>query len=79
MTSCTRCGRRLTGFFSSHVGIGPSCARRIQRERSEAVEKAMGRQADLFEGELAVADLAERARALLARIGSFEARVAPKA
>lgn len=71
MDRCSRCHRRLTGLVSMQLGIGPVC---IKKNHRHAEEEASRAQADLFAGELVVADLSTRVQALLARINALEAK-----
>lgn len=68
---CSRCNRRLTGFVSTQLGIGPVCIAKSQRQKAEEANRA---QADLFEGELATATLSSRVRSLLARLNALDER-----
>ena len=68
---CTRCRRRLTGLFSTQVGIGPVCMRKAHQAQQKEANEA---QADLFAGELVTAAMSSRLQTLLARVHALDAR-----
>lgn len=70
---CTRCHRRLTGLFSTQVGMGPVCMRKIHRAKEEAVAASKA-QGDLFSVDLAMATMSTRVQSLLARVQALEGR-----
>lgn len=78
-TACNRCGRRLSGFVSQHMGVGPVCLRKGHREAAEAEEKAAREaQPDLFESEIKVAGVSKRMRELVERINALTDRAERK-
>jgi len=75
MDRCSRCKRRLTGIFSTQIGLGPVCLKKSHREQAAAeLELARKAQHDLFPVEAAAATLTTRVQSLLARINALEAR-----
>ena len=68
---CTRCHRRLSGLFSTQVGMGPVCMR---KSHQSILDNASKSQADLFEGELKTAEFSNRVQSLLARVDALVAR-----
>lgn len=70
---CTRCRRRLTGLFSTQIGMGPVCMRKSHRE-NVAADEARKAQPDLFQLELVEATYESRVQSLLARIEELTKR-----
>lgn len=70
---CTRCSRRLTGLFSTQIGMGPVCMRKAHHALEAAVAASTA-QGDLFAGELVTASLTNRVQSLLARLEALEAK-----
>ena len=68
---CTRCHRRLTGLFSTQIGIGPVCMRKAHQAQQKEASEA---QADLFAGELVEATMSSRVQSLLARVHALDDR-----
>lgn len=75
MDRCARCNRRLTGLFSTQIGLGPVCLKKQHRAQAEAErDEARRAQTDLFAVELVEATYSNRVQTLLARIDALEAR-----
>lgn len=75
MDRCSRCNRRLTGLFSTQIGLGPVCMKKTHREQeASALDEVRKAQADLFSVELVEATFSTRVQSLLARIDALEAR-----